>query len=96
MAGQTGRLEATVYLPGVEARGVELLLSRQELVVTARKLHPVRKNWIALSLETCARDYRLRIKIPRSQKTANVTAQFEDGVLRIRIDRDETSAIAAA
>jgi 5'-phosphate synthase pdxT subunit len=47
MAGQSGCIEAIVYLPGVEARGVELLIARQEVVVTARKLHPVRQNWIA-------------------------------------------------
>lgn len=87
MAGQDGCLEATVYLPGVESRGIELLLSRQELVVTARKLHPVRTNWIALSLEHCARDYQLRIKAPGRLTASQVGAQFEGGVLHIRIGR---------
>ena len=87
MAGQNGCLEATVYLPGVEARGVELLIAKQEVVVTARKLHPIRPNWIALSLENCTRDYRLRIKTPRRLSAENVNAEFDDGVLRIRIAR---------
>ncbi|HUG09656.1 MAG TPA: Hsp20/alpha crystallin family protein [Opitutaceae bacterium] len=99
MAGQNGCLEATVYLPGVEARGVELLIAKQEVVVTARKLHPVRTNWIALSLENCTRDYRLRIKTQRRLSAAHVNAEFDDGVLRIRIARrpaEEGSQACAA
>jgi HSP20 family molecular chaperone IbpA len=87
LAGQNGCLEATVYLPGVESRGIELLLSRQELVVIARKLHPVRTNWIALSLEHCARDYQLRIKAPGRLTASQVSAQFDGAVLHIRIER---------
>jgi HSP20 family molecular chaperone IbpA len=96
MAGHNGCLEATVYLPGVESRGIELLLSRQELVVTARKLHPVRTNWIALSLEHRTRDYRLRIKAPRRLNASQVSARFDEGVLHIRIDRGPVEVRAAA
>ncbi|HEY5551855.1 MAG TPA: Hsp20/alpha crystallin family protein [Opitutaceae bacterium] len=96
VAGQNGCLEATVYLPGVESRGIELLLSRQELVVTARKLHPVRTNWIALSLENCTRDYQLRIKAPRRLCASQVSAQFDEGVLHIRIARSATARAQAA
>jgi HSP20 family molecular chaperone IbpA len=92
MAGPSGCIEAIVYLPGVEARGVELLIARQEVVVTARKLHPVRQNWIALSLENCARDYHLRIKTPRRLSAENVNAEFDNGVLRIRIARGPSIA----
>jgi HSP20 family molecular chaperone IbpA len=87
LAGQNGCLEATVYLPGVEPRGIELLLAREELVVIARKLHPVRTNWIALSLEHCTRDYQLRIKAPGRITASQVSAQFDGGVLHIRIER---------
>ena len=87
MAGQPGAIEATVYLPGVEARGVEVLLANQEVVVTARKLIPVRTNWISLSLENCSRDYRLRIRTQRKVTCAHVRAVFDAGVLHIRIDR---------
>jgi len=96
MAGQSGAIEATVYLPGVEARGVEVLLARQELVVTARKLLPVRSNWIALSLEHCSRDYRLRIRTQRRVSCTDVRAVFDDGVLHIRIDRRNAAQARAA
>lgn len=96
MAGQSGAIEATVYLPGVEARGVEVLLARQEVVVTARKLLPVRSNWIALSLEQCSRDYRLRIRTQRRVRCTDVRAVFDDGVLRIRIDRRYAARAHAA
>jgi HSP20 family molecular chaperone IbpA len=96
MAGQNGCLEATVYLPGVEARGVELLIAKQDVVVTARKLHPVRQNWVALSLENCTRDYHLRIKTPRRLSAENVNAEFDSGVLRIRIARGPAATSSQA
>ena len=96
MAGKKGSIEATVYLPGVEARGVELLLSRGELIVTARRLLPVRTNWNALSLERCTSNYQLRIKTQRDLHVSQVRAQFDDGVLRLSIERPVTTHTRAA
>lgn len=96
MAGRNGRIEATVYLPGVEARGVELLLAGEELVITARKFLPVRANWISLSLERRMHNYRLRIKTRRRLHASQVRAEFDDGVLRISIERHLSSDARAA
>lgn len=87
MAGQNGHIEATVYLPGVDARGLELLITRREVVLTARRMLAPRTNWIALSLENCVRDYRLRIKAPGRLSASHVRAVFDEGVLTIRIER---------
>lgn len=96
MAGKKRSIEATVYLPGVEARGVELLLAEGELILTARRLLPVRANWISLSLERCSHNYRLRIKTERTLCASQVRATFDDGVLRISVDRRASSHARAA
>jgi len=96
MAETSRRLQATVYLPGVEARGVELLLGRQELLLTARRMLPVRPNWISLSLEHCTHNYQLRIKTRCRLRASQVSAEFDDGVLRIRIDHDGSTHAHAA
>lgn len=96
MVERNGRVEATVYLPGIEARGVELLLAKGELVLTARKPMPVRTNWIALSLERRSHNYRLRFRTKRLLLAAQVRAEFDEGVLQITIERSATSQKRAA
>lgn len=96
VAGAATRVEATVYLPGVDARGVELLLARQELVLTARRILPVRPNWNSLGLERCSHNYRLRIPTRHRLHASQVRAEFDDGVLRIRIERNGSTQARAA
>jgi HSP20 family molecular chaperone IbpA len=56
-------VKLTVYVPGVEAAGVEIEARGPDLLVTARKTHFVRVNWQALHLETAQRDYQLRLRL---------------------------------
>ena len=54
----------TVYVPGVEAAGVEIEARGPDLLVTARKTHFVRVNWQSLHLESAQRDFAAECGLP--------------------------------
>src|SRR5262245_46971578 len=56
-------LKVIVFVPGVDAAGVEIARRGPDLTVTARKSHFVRVNWTALHLEKAQRDYRLSLRL---------------------------------
>ena len=56
-------LRLTVYVPGVEAAGVEIEGNGADLTVHARKPHPVRVNFDSLHLEGVQRDYLLKLRL---------------------------------
>src|SRR5258706_5505099 len=56
-------VKLTIYVPGVEAAGIDIEVRSPDVVVTARKVHFVRVNWQALHLESAQRDYQLRLRL---------------------------------
>lgn len=76
-------VKLTVYVPGVEAAGVEIEARAPDLVVTARKPHFVRVNWQALHLETAQRDYQLRLRLGNGFDYPALHAEINDGVLTV-------------
>ena len=76
-------LRLTVYVPGVDANGVDITTRGPDLVVTARKAHHVRANWQALHLETAQRDYRLSLRLGHGFDYENLQASISRGVLTI-------------
>ncbi len=83
------RLE--VFVPGVEASGVEITSRGPDLVVTARKAHPVRTNWRALHLEAVQRDYQLKLRLGHGVDFDGLHAELRDGVLSIVVPKQQTS-----
>ena len=80
---QPEAVKLTVYVPGVEAAGVEIEARGPDLVVTARKTHFVRVNWQALHLETAQRDYQLRLRLGHSIDYPALHAEINQGVLTV-------------
>lgn len=76
-----------VFVPGVEAAGVEINTRGPDLTVTARKTHFVRINWRALHLENAQRDYQLRLRLGNHLEYAALTAELVDGVLTLLIPK---------
>jgi HSP20 family protein len=76
-----------VYLPGVEAAGVEIATRGPDLTVTARKRQIVRVNWQALHLERAQRPYQLHLRLGRSLDFSALEAELKDGVLTIVLPR---------
>lgn len=76
-------VKLTVYIPGVEATGVEIEARGPDLVVTARKTHFVRVNWQALHLETAQRDYQLRLRLGYGIDYPALHAEINEGVLTV-------------
>lgn len=88
-------IDLTVFLPGVEAAGVEIVVRGPDLVVIGRKSHVVRVNFAAAHLEHAQRDYELRLRLGRELHYAGLTAELADGVLSLRIPKRLPEAIAA-
>jgi HSP20 family protein len=76
-------IQLIVYIPGVDASGVELEARGPDLVVTARKRHFVRVNWASLHLESAQRDYQLRLRLGHGIDYPALTAEITDGVLTV-------------
>ncbi len=88
---QSGALHLTVYVPGVEAAGVEIEARGPDLIVTARKPHFVRVNWQALHLETAQRDYQLRLRLGHGFDYPALHAEIHDGVLTVVLPKRHSS-----
>ena len=80
---QPEAVKLTVYVPGVDAAGVEIESRGPDLLVTARKSHFVRVNWQALHLETAQRDYQLRLRLGHGIDYAALHAEINEGVLTV-------------
>jgi HSP20 family protein len=76
-------VKLTVYVPGVEAAGVEIEVRGPDLVVTARKVHFVRVNWQALHLESAQRDYQLRLRLGHGVDYTALHAEIHQGLLTV-------------
>lgn len=80
-------LKVVVYVPGVDASGVEFALRGPDFVVTARKTHHVRVNWRALHLEGAQLDYRLTLRLGYNIDFDALRAEIVDGLLTIHLPR---------
>lgn len=80
-------VQLTVYVPGVEAAGVEIEARAPDLIVTARKAHFVRVNWQALHLEGAQRDYQLRLRLGHGVDYASLHAEIHHGVLLVTLPK---------
>jgi HSP20 family protein len=76
-------LKLAVYVPGVDASGVELTTQDTDLFVTARKAQHIRVNWHALHLETAQRDYQLKLRLGTGYDFDSLRASVAKGVLTI-------------
>jgi HSP20 family molecular chaperone IbpA len=87
-------LKVVVYVPGVEAKGVEIEGRGPDLVITAHKPHFVRVNWQALHLEGSQRDYRLRLRIGLGFEFSEMQAEIHEGVLTVTVPKRQTHLAA--
>lgn len=80
-------MKVVVYVPGVDAAGVEIEGSGSDLTVTAKKAHFVRVNFTALHLESAQLDYRLRLRLGNGFDFAAMEAEISHGVLTISLPK---------
>jgi HSP20 family molecular chaperone IbpA len=80
-------LKVIVFVPGVDASGVEISRRGPDLTVTARKSHYVRVNWQALHLEKAQRDYLLRLRLGNGLDYDALNAELIDGRLTLTIPK---------
>lgn len=80
-------MKLVVYVPGVDASGVEIEGRGADLTVTAKKARFVRVNFHALHLESAQRDYRLRLRLGTGFDYAAMEAEIAHGVLTITLPK---------
>jgi HSP20 family protein len=83
----TDVLKVTIFVPGVEAAGVEITRRGPDLTITARKSHYVRTNWQALHLEGVQRDYQLRLRLGNGLNYDALNAELVDGRLTLTLPK---------
>jgi HSP20 family molecular chaperone IbpA len=88
-------LKLVVYVPGIDATGVDIEVNGPDLTVTAPRSHRVRTNWRALHLEPVQRDYRLRLRLGFSLNYDALNAELLESVLTITIPK-KTAVVAAS
>ena len=84
---QTGALKLVVYVPGVDASGIEITTHGPDVLVTARKTHHVRTNWKTLHLEGAQRDYHLKLRLGLGFDFEALRATASGGVLTIALPK---------
>ena len=89
---QRDAMKLTVYVPGVEATGVDIEARGADLTITARKAHFVRVNWQALHLETAQRDYQLRLRLGHSFDYAAMQSEMRHGMLTVTLPKRTPAA----
>jgi HSP20 family molecular chaperone IbpA len=88
---QAQALKLAVFVPGVEASQVDITTRGPDLVIVARKNHPVRVNWQALHLEIAQRDYELKLRLGLGFDFSALRAEMRDGVLSIVVPKRDFS-----
>jgi HSP20 family protein len=81
------KLGIDVFLPGVDAAGVEIIVRGPDLIVVGRKSHVVRVNFAAAHLETAQLDYELRLRLGRELDYESLEAKLADGILTLAIPK---------
>ncbi len=82
-------MKLVVYIPGVDASGVEIEGRGADLMVTAKKSRFVRVNFGSLHLENAQRDYRLRLRLGTGFDFAAMQAEIANGVLTVTLPKRE-------
>jgi len=80
-------LKLVIYVPGVEASGIEIQWRGADLTITARKTQFVRVNWQALHLESAQRDYQLRLRIGGGFDIDSTHAEIHRGILTVTVPK---------
>jgi HSP20 family molecular chaperone IbpA len=88
-------LAISVFLPGVDAAGVEIIVRGPDLIVVGRKHHIVRVNFAAAHLEAAQLDYELRLRLGRDLDYAALEAGLADGILTLSIPKRRALDVAA-
>jgi HSP20 family molecular chaperone IbpA len=86
----------SVYVPGVDAAGVDIETLGPDLMITALKSHFVRVNWQSLHLESAQRDYQLRLRLGLGFDYSAMQAEIHDGVLTVCLPKRAVGMAEAA
>jgi len=84
---QAAEMKLVVFVPGVDAAGIDIEATGADLTVTAKKAHFVRVNWHALHLESAQRDYRLRLRLGNGFNYEAMQAEITHGVLTVTLPK---------
>ena len=80
-------LELKVFVPSVDAAGVDIATHGPDLIVTARRSRHRSVNWPALQPTRAQRDYQLKLRLGYGYDFAGLRAELSAGVLTLRLPK---------
>ena len=80
----------TVYLPGVEHAGLELLTDAETITVIGRRAWKQPEGWTSLYRESEGVTYELELSHDNIVDLDKVQAELRDGVLRVALAKTES------
>lgn len=86
-------MKLVLYVPGVDASGVDITTLGPDLFVTARKTQHVRANWSALHLESAQRDYQLKLRLGTGYDYTALRATLHRGTLTLLLPKKALAAL---
>lgn len=81
----------TLEMPGVTKDHIHIHFEDRQLSITGRRDLAVPENWKLLHREIPESDYRLRLQVGVDVDPGAVSANFENGVLRLRLPLAESA-----
>lgn len=83
--------QVAVVIPGVKRKDVSVSLEKGELTVFGRRSDSVPENWRPLHEERHKADYRLCLQLNFEADPERISANLEDGVLKVQLPEHEAA-----
>jgi HSP20 family protein len=91
MKEENGEVVVTADMPGVQKEDINLKADSDGLEISAESSEEIKEeNEKYLRKERSSRTYRRRVAWPTEVDPESVTAEYNDGVLTIRADKEES------
>lgn len=87
---ENGKVVVTADIPGVQKEDIDLKADSEKLEIAAQSSQEVKEeNEKYLRQERSAKRYRRSISWPSPVDAESVTAEYQDGVLRVEAEKEE-------
>ncbi len=81
--------KVSIEVPGVKREGVDVGFEDGILDIKAKRSDSVPETWRALDYVAELRNYRLKLELPESVDSDQISAKLEDGILRLTLPVSE-------
>lgn len=79
-----------VEMPGIQKEQISVEVQGDDLVISAKRMNETPKNYTALLQERVNAEYKRIFNISNEIDKSKISAQYENGVLSLRLQRSES------